>query len=116
MSMFGAPAASPGSLFQMKACKMTLTGTTVTSDTRKGLLVLRKSDDLMHLVWQDRTSGTVEDDVIVLPGEASLRQIPACKDGFAMVLEFTTGRKLFFWSQEVRKKGLDLTKADDVAK
>ena len=116
MSLFGAPA-QPNSLFQMKAGKMQLSGTTVTSDQRKGTLVLRKSEDgLMHLIWQDRANGTVEDDLIVFPGDASLRNIPACKDGFAMVLEFTTGRKLFFWSQEPRKKGLDWAKADDCAK
>ena len=117
MSLFGAPAANPSSLFQMKAGKATLAGTTVTSDARKGLLVLRKSEDgLMHLIWQDRTTGTVEDDLIVFPGDASLRHLPAAKDGFTMLLEFTTGRKLFFWSQETRKKGLDWTKPEDIAK
>ena len=64
-------------MFQMKAGKATLAGTTVTSDARKGLLVLRKSDDgLMHLIWQDRTTGTVEDDLIVFPGDASLLPSP----------------------------------------
>ncbi|KAL1523294.1 hypothetical protein AB1Y20_018243 [Prymnesium parvum] len=117
MSMFGAPAANSNSLCQMKAGKMTLVATTVTADPRKGLLILRKSDDgLMHLIWQERTTGTIEDDLIVFPGDATLRQIPACKDGFAMVLEFATGRKLFFWSQEMRKKGSDWTKAEDIAK
>ena len=115
-SLFGAPAA-PSALFSMKAGKMALAGTTVTSDDRKGMLLIRKADDgLMHLIWQDRGAGTVEDDLIVFPGDATMRQIPACKDGFAMVLEFTTGRKLFFWSQEMRKKGLDWTKAEDVTK
>ena len=39
-----------------------------------------------------------------------------CKDGFVMLLEFTTGRKLFFWSQEPRKKGLSWDKEEDTAK
>lgn len=96
---------------------MNLSGTTVTSDPRKGLLLLRKSDDgLMHLIWQERSSGTVEDDLIVFPGDAALRHIPACKDGFAMVLEFTTGRKLFFWSQEMRAKGSEWAKPEDNVK
>merc|ERR1719502_2103699 len=103
--MFGAmpgmaPAAAP--LLQMKAGKMNLEGTTVTPDTRKGLLVLRKSEDgLMHLIWKDRGAGTVVDDLIVFEGDATIRRLEECKDGFAMLLEFSqTVRKLFFYSQE----------------
>jgi len=99
----------------MKAGKMTLSGTTVTPDSRKGLLVLRKDDGLMHLIWKDRTTGTVEEDLIIFQGDATLRHVPQCTDGFGMLLEFTTGRRFFFWSQEPRNKELGWS-AEDAAK
>jgi hypothetical protein len=106
----------PAPLLQMKAGKMNREGTTVTADTRKGLLVLKKSEDgLMHLIWKDR-NGAVVDDLIVFEGDATIRQLDECKDGFAMLLEFSqTARKLFFYSQEARKKGLGWG-ADDITK
>jgi len=107
--MFGVPRQGVEPLLQMKAGKMNLQGTTVTADPRKGIITLRKSDDgLMHLLWKERNSGGVEDDLIVFEGDASMRRLEQCQDGYAMLLEFTqTGRKLFFYSQEPRKKGLD---------
>lgn len=115
--MFGVQQAAAGvaPLAQMKCGKMNLGGTTVTADPRKGLLVLRKSEDgLMHLIWKDRTADSVVEDLIVFEGDASIRRLEECKDGYAMLLEFSqTARKLFFYSQEPRKKGLDW---DDITK
>jgi len=109
--MFGVPQVAAGAapLAQMKCGKMNLGGTTVTADPRKGLLVLRKSEDgLMHLIWKDRTADSVVEDLIVFEGDASIRRLEECKDGYAMLLEFSqTARKLFFYSQESRKKGLE---------
>lgn len=107
MSIFGAAAATPSNvLLQMKAGKLVQQGTSVTSDPRKGLLILRKTEDgLMHLIWKDRASGTVEDDLIVFQNDAAMEHVPQCTSGFAMMLRFTTGRKALFWSQEPRKKG-----------
>ena len=103
---------------QMKAGKLNLQNTTVTADPRKGLLVLRKSEDgLMHLIWKDRNASTAEDDLIVFEGDATIRRLDECKDGFAMLLEFSqTARKLFFYSQEPRKKDLGWADAADVKK
>ena len=97
-SIFGAPQpAASNVLLQMKAGKLTQSGTTVTADPRKGLLLLQKSDDdLMHLIWKDRSSNTVEDDLIIFQGDATLKHLPQCKTGYAMLLEFTTGRKSLF--------------------
>jgi len=120
MSIFAAANAPAGrsSIFEMQAGKATLAGTTVSADPRKGIMALRKSEDgLMHLTWKDRTNQTVEDDLIIFQGDATIRHLPQCKDGYVMLLEFTqTKRKLFFWSQERRKKGLDFSKAEDNAK
>jgi len=116
-AMFGGmPTAATTSGFQMKAGKLNLDNTTVTADPRKGLLVLRKAEDgLMHLIWKDRNAGTVVDDLIVFEGDATIKQLEDCKDGFAMLLEFSqTARKLFFYSQEPRKKGLGWASSDTV--
>lgn len=41
---------------------MSLKGTTVTPDKRKGLVYVQQTDDsLIHFCWKDRTSGNVED-------------------------------------------------------
>ena len=120
--MFGGmPGAAPGGtapLLQMKAGKMNLENTTVTPDPRKGLLVLRKSEDgLMHLIWKDRNAGTVVDDLIVFEGDATIRRVDECKDGFAMLLEFSqTARKLFFYSQEPRGKGQGWADGEETSK
>lgn len=119
MSIFAQPPAGARSgLFEMQCGKATLAGSTVTADPRKGLLSLKKSEDgLMHLVWKDRATSAVEEDLIVFPGDATLRHLDVCKDGYVMLLEFTqTKRKLFFWSQERRKKGLDFSKLEDISK
>ena len=103
MSIFAQPpAGGRGGLFEMQCGKATLAGTTVTADPRKGILSLKKSEDgLMHLIWKDRTTNAVEEDLIVFPGDATLRHLDVCKDGYVMLLEFTqTKRKLFFWSHE----------------
>lgn len=67
------PSLVPGSrgsstkyLVEFRAGKMSLKGTTVTPDKRKGLVYIQQTDDsLIHFCWKDRTSGTVED---VSPG------------------------------------------------
>lgn len=70
------PSLVPGSrgssnkyLVEFRAGKMSLKGTTVTPDKRKGLVYIQQTDDsLIHFCWKDRTSGTVED--VSLPSAA----------------------------------------------
>lgn len=76
------PSLVPGSrgssnkyLVEFRAGKMSLKGTTVTPDKRKGLVYIQQTDDsLIHFCWKDRTSGNVED-VSVLSCMASGCQI-----------------------------------------
>lgn len=51
----------PRSVVEFRAGKMRLNGTTVSPDTRKGLVFMKMEDNLMHFCWKDRISGTVED-------------------------------------------------------
>lgn len=53
---------SSKNLVEFRAGKMSLKGTTVTPDKRKGLVYIYQSEDsLMHFCWKDRGAGTVED-------------------------------------------------------
>ena len=40
---------------------MKLNGTTVSADTRKGLVYVKMEDGLLHFCWKDRKSGEVVD-------------------------------------------------------
>lgn len=61
--LFGhAGRSSSKNLVEFRAGKMSLSGTTVTPDKRKGLVYIYQSEDsLMHFCWKDRGTGNVED-------------------------------------------------------
>ncbi|XP_076259057.1 proteasomal ubiquitin receptor ADRM1 homolog [Rhynchophorus ferrugineus] len=107
-ALFGRTATGPGStggnkhLVEMKAGKMNLKGKMVYPDKRKGLLYIYQSEDsLMHFCWQDRTTGVVEDDLIIFPDDCEYVKVPQCTTGRAYLLKFKlTNRKFFFWLQE----------------
>ncbi|ELW48916.1 Proteasomal ubiquitin receptor ADRM1 [Tupaia chinensis] len=103
------PSLVPGSrgssnkyLVEFRAGKMSLKGTTVTPDKRKGLVYIQQTDDsLIHFCWKDRTSGNVEDDLIIFPDDCEFKRVPQCPSGRVYVLKFKAGSKrLFFWMQE----------------
>merc|ERR1712210_54924 len=68
----------------------------------KGMLsVLQADDQLMHLQWKDRTTGTIEDDLIIFPDDVEFKAVPACTTGRVFVLKFkTSNKRMFFWMQE----------------
>lgn len=56
---------------------------------------------LTHFCWKDRTSGNVEDDLIIFPDDCEFKKVEQCKDGRVFLLQFkSSNRKLFFWLQE----------------
>lgn len=56
---------------------------------------------LTHFCWKDRTSGNVEDDLIIFPDDCEFKRVEQCKDGRVFLLKFkSSNRKLFFWLQE----------------
>ncbi|ESO99163.1 hypothetical protein LOTGIDRAFT_207827 [Lottia gigantea] len=89
-------------LVEFRAGKMTLKDKMVTPDKRKGLVYVHQSDDsLMHFCWKDRTTGTVEDDLIIFPEDIEFKHLPQCTTGRAYLLKFkNSARKYFFWLQE----------------
>lgn len=106
-ALFGnTPARSggPKPLVEFRAGKMNLDATTkmVSPDKRKGQLAVTQSDDqLIHLQWKDRGTGTVEDDLIIFPDDVEFKPVPACTTGRVFVLKFkTSNKRMFFWMQE----------------
>lgn len=107
-ALFGSAATGPGStggnkhLVEMRAGKMNLKGRMVMPDKRKGLLYVYQSEDsLMHFCWQDRTTGSVEDDLIIFPDDCEYVKVPQCTTGRVYLLKFkSSNRKFFFWLQE----------------
>lgn len=58
----GSRSSSSKYLVEFRAGKMSLKGSTVTPDKRKGQVYIQQTDDsLIHFCWKDRTSGNVED-------------------------------------------------------
>lgn len=51
----------PQSLVEFRAGKMSLSGTTVTADARKGLVFMKLDDGLVHFYWKDRKTGSIGD-------------------------------------------------------
>ncbi|ODN01530.1 Proteasomal ubiquitin receptor ADRM1 [Orchesella cincta] len=93
----------PKNIVEFRAGKMTLKGNMVHPDKRKGQVYVYQSEDqLTHFCWKDRTSGVVEDDLIIFPEDAVFSKVNQCKDGDRVVLlKFkASSRKLFFWMQE----------------
>ncbi|XP_011877051.1 PREDICTED: proteasomal ubiquitin receptor ADRM1 homolog isoform X2 [Vollenhovia emeryi] len=91
-------------LVEFKAGKMTVKGKMVYPDTRKGQLYVYQSDDsLMHFCWKDRTSGVVEDDLIIFPDDCEFKHVPQCKTGRVYLLRFkSSNKKFFFWLQDLK--------------
>ncbi|XP_030624616.1 proteasomal ubiquitin receptor ADRM1 isoform X3 [Chanos chanos] len=98
----GSRGSSSKYLVEFRAGKMTLKGSTVTPDKRKGQVYIQQTDDsLIHFCWKDRTTGNVEDDLIIFPEDCEFKRVNQCTTGRVYVLKFKAGSKrLFFWMQE----------------
>lgn len=98
----GSRGSSSKYLVEFRAGKMTLKGNLVTPDKRKGTVYIQQSDDsLIHFCWKDRTSGNVDDDLIIFPDDCEFKRVSQCTTGRVYVLKFKAGSKrLFFWMQE----------------
>lgn len=108
-SIFGNSAsANARNLVEFKAGRMNLVDAAggaskmVHPDSRKGLVYIYSADDgLIHFCWKDRTTGLIEDDLIVFPDDCEFKKVDQCKTGRVYVLKFKSStRKLFFWCQE----------------
>uniref|UniRef100_A0A4W5KRA7 ADRM1 26S proteasome ubiquitin receptor n=1 Tax=Hucho hucho TaxID=62062 RepID=A0A4W5KRA7_9TELE len=99
----GSRGSSSKFLVEFRAGKMTMKGSTVTPDKRKGQVCVQQTDDsLIHFCWKDRTSGNV-DDLIIFPDDCEFKRVNQCTTGRVFVLKFMAGSKrLFFGMQEFK--------------
>lgn len=106
MALFGRQAQQRGSaryMVEFKAGRMTMEGTTVKADPRKGTVYINKGEDdsLLHFCWRERSASSPEDDLIIMPNDVELKKVPQCTTGRVFVLRVkATGRKLLYWMQE----------------
>uniref|UniRef100_A0A182YI46 Proteasomal ubiquitin receptor ADRM1 homolog n=1 Tax=Anopheles stephensi TaxID=30069 RepID=A0A182YI46_ANOST len=106
--IFGSSSALGGSsggnrhLVEFRAGRMNMVNKMVHADNRKGLVYVYQAEDgLIHFCWKDRTSGTVEDDLILFPDDCEFKKLDYVKNGRVYVLKFkSSSRRLFFWMQE----------------
>ncbi|KAG0240845.1 hypothetical protein BGW41_006600 [Actinomortierella wolfii] len=93
----------PPNLLQFKAGRCFREGDTKTvrPDPTKGLVYMAEDDGLLHFYWKNRTTNTVDDDLILFPGDAEIVPVPQCTTGRVIMLQFkSSSQKLFFWLQE----------------
>eukprot|EP01122_Echinamoeba_exundans_P010319 TRINITY_DN3836_c0_g1_i1.p1 TRINITY_DN3836_c0_g1~~TRINITY_DN3836_c0_g1_i1.p1 ORF type:complete len:337 (-),score=137.73 TRINITY_DN3836_c0_g1_i1:88-1098(-) len=104
-SLFAPVAGAKDSLIEFKAGLMREDSQKwVRPDERKGLVQLKRGadDGLIHFIWKDRNSGTVELDLIIFPEEAQFKKVEEAKPPSRVyLLQFNNGNKRhFFWMQE----------------
>eukprot|EP00850_Spirogloea_muscicola_P012152 SM000077S21626 [mRNA] locus=s77:503682:512513:- [translate_table: standard] len=91
----------PATLYQFRAGKMTMQGTTVHPDRRKGLVrIFKGEDELMRFQWLNRRTFVDEEDFIVYPDDATFEKVTETDDRVYLVSLRRSKRKLFLWMQE----------------
>ncbi|KAG5351678.1 hypothetical protein C0989_005271 [Termitomyces sp. Mn162] len=71
----------------------------------KGAIILNNGDDgLLHFMWKNRTTGNIEEDLILFPSDATFVKVPQIGDGRVYVLKFSSSDQrhfdLQFWMQD----------------
>ncbi|KAG6866298.1 hypothetical protein C0991_006394 [Blastosporella zonata] len=68
----------------------------------KGAVILSNGDDgLLHFMWKNRTTGNIEEDLILFPSDASFVKVPQAGPGRVYVLKFSSSdQRHFFWMQD----------------
>uniref|UniRef100_A0A4W3IYX4 ADRM1 26S proteasome ubiquitin receptor n=1 Tax=Callorhinchus milii TaxID=7868 RepID=A0A4W3IYX4_CALMI len=94
----GSRGSSSKYLVEFRAGKMSLKGSTVTPDKRKGQVYIQQTDDsLIHFF----PKLLFPQDLIIFPDDCEFKRVPQCTTGRVYVLKFKAGSKrLFFWMQE----------------
>eukprot|EP01113_Clastostelium_recurvatum_P002918 TRINITY_DN1125_c0_g1_i1.p1 TRINITY_DN1125_c0_g1~~TRINITY_DN1125_c0_g1_i1.p1 ORF type:complete len:425 (+),score=123.68 TRINITY_DN1125_c0_g1_i1:25-1275(+) len=97
----GSDANRPAVSFRAGKCQYSSSTGTVTPIAQKGLIqVVQTPDQLTHFQWKNRTSGAVEDDLILFPDDATFQKVDS-PAGRVYLLRFSSSdRRLFFWMQE----------------
>lgn len=71
----------------------------VDADLTKGAIVLSNSDDgLLHFLWKERATGTLVEDLILFPGDATFEKVAQAPGGRTYVLRFNSSDQRHFVS------------------
>lgn len=91
---------------EFRAGKMTLEGTTVKPDMRRGFFrLIRGEEGILRFQWTNRSQNLTEDDFLVFPEEAVFEKVQQ-SSGRVYILKFKQDdRKYFFWMQEPNSEG-----------
>ncbi|KAF8840603.1 adhesion regulating molecule [Paxillus ammoniavirescens] len=69
----------------------------VDASPTKGAIILSNSEDgLLRFVWKERTTGNVEEDLILFPGDATFEKVPQAPGGRTYVLKFESSNQRHF--------------------
>ncbi|EDV91856.1 GH24600 [Drosophila grimshawi] len=73
-------------------------------DARRGVIYLQYDQRReLHFCWKDRDAGSVEVDIVTVPGNLEFRRVEPCKTGRVYVLKFRgSTNRMFFWMQDPR--------------
>lgn len=75
----------------------------VTAEPRRGQVTLsRENDGLLHFKWSNLSTGAVEEDRIVMPGESIFKKVKTGREtgDRVFMLKFTSGnQRLMYWMQ-----------------
>ncbi|KAG6850277.1 hypothetical protein H0H93_015534 [Arthromyces matolae] len=68
----------------------------------KGAVILTNGDDgLLHFTWKNRTTDTIEEDLILFPSDATFVKVSQAEGGRVYVLKFSSSdQRHFFWMQD----------------
>ena len=76
----------------------------VEADDRRGLVLLEKGPDgAIHLIWKDRQTLQVVDDLLVFPGDQTLDRVDTGRPEdriYLLTFQTSATRRFFFWMQE----------------
>jgi len=72
----------------------------VDANPTKGAIVLSNSDDgLLHFMWKDRATGSLGEDLILFPGDATFDKVTQAPGGRTYVLRFESSDQKHFVSR-----------------
>ncbi|KZT12121.1 adhesion regulating molecule [Laetiporus sulphureus 93-53] len=71
-------------------------------DPTKGAIILQNGEDgLLHFIWKNRSTNTVEEDLILFPMDATFVKVEQSAWGRTYVLKFSSSnQRHFFWMQD----------------
>lgn len=71
------------------------------SPTKGAIYLTNGEDGLLHFIWKNRDTNTIEEDLILFPSDASFVKVSQSPSGRVYVLKFSSSnQRHFFWMQD----------------